>query len=183
MSDDIRILTQMTPNPNARKFVINQDVKATGKVTFTDLAQCEHVPLGRALLLLSNVTQVHFFENVITVTQNGLSEWDRLIPLVEDVIRRLLPEHQADFLNPEEARRAKLSPEMLRIEEILDETIRPALQGDGGDLEILDLAGHILTIRYEGACGTCPSSTAGTLEAIQGILREQFDPELEVLTL
>lgn len=180
---EIKLITQMTPNPNARKFVVNHDIKTQGKVTFTDLQSCTHVPLARALLLLTNVTQVHLFENVVTVTQNGLSEWEKLIPLVETVIRRDLPAHDPTFLTSEELRRSKLSPDILRIEDILDYSIRPALQGDGGDLEILEYKEHVLTIRYEGACGTCPSSTAGTLEAIQGILREQFDPEIEICTV
>ena len=55
------------------------------------------------------------------------------------------------------------------------------LQGDGGDIEVVGYKNHQLEVRYQGACGTCPSSTAATLDAIQGILREQFDPELEVV--
>lgn len=183
MDMELKIIAQRTPNPNAKKFILNEDVKAVGKVSFTDLPQCDHIPLARALMLLSNVTQVHLFENVITITQNGLSEWDKLVPVIEKVIREHMPNHDADFLTSEEVRRATMSPELLQIEEILDATIRPALQGDGGDLEVISYDDHILTIKYEGACGTCPSATAGTLEAMQGILREQFDPQIEIVTL
>jgi Fe-S cluster biogenesis protein NfuA len=70
---------------------------------------------------------------------------------------------------------------MRRIEQILDETVRMHLQGDGGDIEVLKYENHQLEVRYQGACGTCPSSVGGTLEAIQGILRDQFDPELIVV--
>jgi len=38
-----------------------------------------------------------------------------------------------------------------------------------------------LYVSYQGACGTCPSSTTGTLMAIEGILREQYNPEIEVI--
>ena len=65
----------------------------------------------------------------------------------------------------------------------MDRTVRPALQGDGGDLEVLELDGHILTIRYEGACGSCPSAATGTLSMIQGVLRSEFDPEIEVVPI
>src|SRR3712207_6893576 len=44
-----------------------------------------------------------------------------------------------------------------RINEILDERIRPALAGDGGWLEVLSLKDDQLTIRYQGACGSCRS--------------------------
>jgi NFU1 iron-sulfur cluster scaffold homolog, mitochondrial len=55
------------------------------------------------------------------------------------------------------------------------------LQGDGGDIEVIALNGKELQVRYQGACGTCPSSTSATLEAIQGILQEQFDPEIQIV--
>jgi Fe-S cluster biogenesis protein NfuA len=70
-----------------------------------------------------------------------------------------------------------------QIDEILERTVRPGLQADGGDLEILELDGNILTIRYEGACGGCPSAMMGTLEAIKSILRHEFNPDLEVVAV
>jgi Fe-S cluster biogenesis protein NfuA len=72
-------------------------------------------------------------------------------------------------------------PRLLKINEILDEKVRPALAGDGGWLEILNLKEHTLTIKYQGACGSCPSSLSGTLMAIEGMLRQEVDPEIEVV--
>ena len=60
------------------------------------------------------------------------------------------------------------------------EALRPTLQADGGDLQVLEMKGNILTVRYEGACGSCPSSQAGTLEAIEGILRTEFREDIRV---
>ena len=74
-------------------------------------------------------------------------------------------------------------PRLLRINEILDEKVRPYLMGDGGYLEILDLQDHTLKIRYQGACGSCPSSLTGTLMAIEGMLKQEVDPELEVIAV
>jgi Fe-S cluster biogenesis protein NfuA len=71
----------------------------------------------------------------------------------------------------------------VRINEILDERVRPALAGDGGWLEVLTLKDHTLAIRYQGACGSCPSSLTVTLMAIEGMLREEVDPEIEVVAV
>ena len=62
-------------------------------------------------------------------------------------------------------------------------TPRPALAGDGGYLEILGLKEHTLSIRYQGACGSCPSSLTGTLMAIEGMLKQEVDPDLEVIAV
>ena len=89
-----------------------------------------------------------------------------------------------DNLAPDKnASRANHTAEMLRVEEILDREIRPGLQADGGDLEILELDGNILTIKYQGACGGCPSAQMGTLQAIEMILRNEHNPYLEVVAV
>jgi Fe-S cluster biogenesis protein NfuA len=74
-------------------------------------------------------------------------------------------------------------PRLMKINDILDEKVRPALMGDGGYLEILGLKENTLSIRYQGACGSCPSSLTGTLMAIEGMLRQEVDPDLEVVAV
>ena len=75
------------------------------------------------------------------------------------------------------------NPRLLRINEILDEKVRPYLIGDGGYIEVIDLKEHTLSIRYQGACGSYSSSLSGTLMAIEGMLKQEIDPELEVVTV
>ena len=66
------------------------------------------------------------------------------------------------------------------IDSLFDEIIRPALANDGGGLELLAIEGNEVKIKYQGACGTCPSSTGRTLAAIQRALQNYLDPELVV---
>ncbi|MBC7659646.1 MAG: NifU family protein [Chitinophagaceae bacterium] len=180
---DVKMMVQPTPNPYAKKIIVNYDVKAAGKITFSSAEDCAHIPLAKALYEIKSVTQVHFFENAITLTIDGSMSWDEVLEEARRLIKALLPSHEADFLSPDEKRRTEMSPELQQIEAILDRTIRPALQGDGGDLQILGLEGNFLTIRYEGACGTCPSSVTGTLSAMQNILRQEFHPDIEIIPL
>ena len=67
-----------------------------------------------------------------------------------------------------------------KINELLDEQIRPYLQGDGGDLYVLGLEGNKLTVHYQGACGSCPSSISGTLTGIENLVRS-IEPDIEVV--
>jgi Fe-S cluster biogenesis protein NfuA len=185
---DIKIMTQQTPNPFAMKFIVNRDVKSDGKVTYTDTEECPHVPLARELLNLPNVTQVHFFENVVTVTQNGASDWAFLEDTVEAIMLKYLPDHDPEF----EASLGGAAPlkdtshytqEMKDIDGILEHTVRPYLQADGGDLELVSLEDNVLSIRYEGACGGCPSSMMGTLQAIQGVVQNEYDEKIVVVAI
>lgn len=179
MSD---ISTQPTPNPNALKFILDKDVKTNGKTSFKNPNQAKKVPLAAAIFDLRGVDQIHFFQNVITVSKFTFEPWDNLEPSIITTIENMLDDHDPDFVDhdPEVERRKHLSEDLLKIEEILDRKIRPGLQGDGGDLKTVSFENNVLLVQYQGACGTCPSSSTGTLEAIRSILQEDYDPEIEV---
>lgn len=184
MSDDyVEIYSQLTPNPNAYKFIVSDYVTRGGKAGFKDPSECVHIPLAHELLKLRSVMQVHLFENVITITQDGDSDWGPLSDDIERIIMQLLPNHDPDFETTVPRDLESLSPEVRQVEEILDRAIRPYLQGDGGDVEVVEVDGPLVTIHYEGACGSCPSSQAGTLNAISSFLREEYRPDVEVLTV
>jgi Fe-S cluster biogenesis protein NfuA len=183
-TDTVLIRIQPTPNPNALKFVMNMPVKMSGKATFSRPSEAVTVRLANDLFMIEGVRQLHFFENVVTVTYADDAYVDTLQLEVKAVLHTRMPTHDPNFLLEEEKKivdRSSLSPDLQRIEQILDETVRMFLQGDGGDIEVLRYESHRLDVRYQGACGTCPSSVGATLDAIQGILREQFDPEIEVV--
>lgn len=176
------ISIQPTPNPNALKFILDKEVKNDGKTSFKNPNQAKSVPLAQAIFDLRGVDQIHFFQNVITVSKFSFEPWDSLEPTIITTIENMIEDHDPDFIDhdPEVERRKNLSEDLLKIEEILDRRIRPGLQGDGGDLRALTFKDNILMVQYQGACGTCPSSTTGTLDAIRAILQDEFDPEIEV---
>lgn len=181
---DIKIIVQGTPNPCARKFVVAEDVRVGGKVSFISALQCEEIPMAQRLIMMDGVDQIHLFENVITVTQDGEHAWDEMTRDIRLIIREELGHHNPAFMVPDETPdRSTLPPVIQKIEEILDRTIRPALQFDGGDLLVLGYENNILTVQYEGACSSCPSSETGTLDAIRGVLRDEFNPEIEVVPI
>ena len=172
------IFIQPTPNPNALKFICDQPVKLEGNSTYRTPIECGENKLAYELFKIRGIDQIHFFDNAITVTKFGYEDWDNLETQIMDKIKIAYPNyHDPD---PEADRRAALSPELQAIEKILDKTIRPGLQGDGGDIMTLSYEDNILLVKYQGACGTCPSSTTGTLEAIKGILRDEYNPEIDV---
>lgn len=173
---------QPTPNPNALKFILNYPVKNTGNSTYKSPSECGDNLLAIELFKVRGIDQLHFFENVVTITKFSYEDWDSVEKNVSKTLKEFMRTHNPDYNdpNPEADRRNNLSPELQQIENILDKTIRPGLQGDGGDIQALTYQDNILMVKYQGACGTCPSSASGTLEAIKSILRDDFNPEIEV---
>jgi Fe-S cluster biogenesis protein NfuA len=176
------VTVQPTPNPNALKFVLNAPVKSTDSAVFRTHADASTVPLAAAIMKLDGVSEVYFSGKFIAVTQTGSVIWDVLEALVTGAITAHMPGHNPDFdlLANKAGGGAPLSGELAKINAILDSTIRPALQRDGGDLEVIDLTDNVLTISYQGACGCCPHAAMGTLFAIQNILQDQYKADIVV---
>ncbi len=179
---ELDIDIQPTPNPNALKFIINLPVKLEGNSTYKSPSECQDNQLALELFKVRGIDQLHFFENVIAITKFSYEDWTSVESAVMKTLKEFMPTHNPNYNdpNPEADRRKNLTPELQQIELILDKTIRPGLQGDGGDIQALTYQDNILMVKYQGACGTCPSSTTGTLEAIKSILRDELNPEIEV---
>jgi Fe-S cluster biogenesis protein NfuA len=76
-----------------------------------------------------------------------------------------------------EARAALLA----RIETVLDEQIRPGLQADGGNVEVVGVDDDsIVQVRMRGACEGCPSSTMTLTFGIEAALKTRI-PEIRFL--
>jgi Fe-S cluster biogenesis protein NfuA len=64
--------------------------------------------------------------------------------------------------------------------EVLDK-LRPFLQRDGGDVELIDVEGGIIKLKLMGACGSCPSSTITLKAGIERALLEEVEGVQEVV--
>lgn len=177
------VKVQATPNPNAWKYILNRPVLTEGKATYSTKEEAQPNPLASALFELEGVRQVHYFQNVITITYYFDIDPETMHSQAISVIQTRIVLHNPNQTVMDEKKQARknLSPEVQQIEEILDRTVRPGLQGDGGDIAVVKYEDNKVHVFYEGACGTCPSSTTGTLMAIESILREQFNPQIEVV--
>ena len=65
------------------------------------------------------------------------------------------------------------------VEKVLD-SIRPALQADGGDVELVDVEGGVVKVRLTGACGGCPMATMTLKGGIEAALKERIPSVLRV---
>ena len=61
------------------------------------------------------------------------------------------------------------------------ERIRPALQADGGDVELVSVENGVVKVRLTGACGSCPMSTMTLKMGIERVIKEQSPEITEVV--
>ena len=182
-----------TPNPNAVKFILKEPVTAGTTRSFHSADEAAGAPLAGPLFAVGDVSSVFYMDKMITVEKSDEADWDDLLPRLAVPIRAAAgvganggaQQTQAAASGVGGALGALLSddPRLARINEILDEKVRPYLASDGGWLEVLSLQDKTLTIRYQGACGSCPSSLSGTLLGIEGLIRQEIDPDIEVVAV
>jgi Fe-S cluster biogenesis protein NfuA len=69
-----------------------------------------------------------------------------------------------------------------KVEEILN-NIRPSLQADGGDVELVDVKEGIVSLRLTGACAGCPFSSMTLKNSIEKILKQEISDIKEVIAV
>lgn len=70
-----------------------------------------------------------------------------------------------------------------KVEELLDR-IRPAIQSDGGDVELINIrADNVIEVRLKGACGSCPMATITLKAGIERVIKEEIPEVVEVISV
>lgn len=182
---------QETPNPNAVKFILKEPVSHGTSHSFKDAAAAADNDLARSIFEIGEVVSVFYMDKMITVEKTDEIEWDEILPALAVPIRAAEAvassngsrNGAASAVGGAIAAAASDDPKIAEISALLDDRIRPYLAGDGGWLEVVGLEDSTLKIRYEGACGSCPSSLTGTLMAIENMIKDEIDPEITVVAV
>jgi len=171
----------LTPNPQALKFILNERILNRETRSFQNATEAENDPLAKAIFDLGGVVSVFYMDRFITIEKEPDVSWGKIqMPFVNFIKTfdvNLIPKEEEVSGADENA-----TETLKKINALLDRSVRPALAGDGGGLEVLDLQDKTLTIRYQGACGTCPSAIQGTLVAIENLVKREIDPAMEVVS-
>jgi NifU-like protein len=95
---------------------------------------------------------------------------------IQEIIDRIQAEPQGPPVRPKLTNLQKIR----LIEETIQQEIRPALQQDGGDLELIDVVGNRVLVATRGACASCVASQLTLKDFVEAKLKELVAPELQV---
>jgi Fe-S cluster biogenesis protein NfuA len=107
-----------------------------------------------------------------------LVELDKMLEKVKNNVYNLARKNAEDpTLDFKEVvfKNLKLVDKILAVEAVLDRFIRPTLLLDQGDIELLEIEDLTFILSFQGACGTCPSSSAGTLDFVLRTLKSELN--------
>ena len=186
---------QPTPNPNAFQFIINAPIIASGTKTYENADNAEGDSLAEALFQIYGVESIYLKESFVTITKSEIVGWHTIFEKIGKTIENEIsfydtsdknkspsekPETILDKFHKEDFPNCNVKEKTLIIEAVLDQAIRPALANDGGGIDIIGIEGNNIKVHYQGACGTCPSSTTGTLSYIETFLKDTLHKDLTV---
>lgn len=179
----VEVYAESTPNPNSLKFVVNRALLPGKTLEFTAVSQTAESPLARELFRFSFVRSVFITQNFISVIKTDQPEWIEVQGMVREFIKSWMADNKAVIVELQgESRKGTpitapgIVPENLsetekQIVQVLDEYIRPAVEGDGGSITFKQFVDGTVYVILQGSCSGCPSSTLTLKAGIEGLLR------------
>ena len=187
------IETETTPNPSSLKFLPGRPVMGQGTREFASPEAAEASPLAQAIFDTGEATNVFFGGDFVTVTAAPGVSWSDLKPMVLSI----LLDHfvsEAPLFAPGTAGGISVPGEnemmveesaedadiITQINELLESRVRPAVAGDGGDIQYRGYKDGVVYLQMQGACAGCPSSSATLKHGIEGLLKHYVPEVVEV---
>lgn len=190
----MQVFAESTPNPSTMRFVTGRTLLPEGQVMeFADPAQAEAVsPLAAKIFDLPFVTGVFISGNFITVTKNGVIDWDMVTLELRDYIQEFLQvdgrvtlgsatQSHAGVPDPGAAHARPGTPEEEQIISVLEEYVSPAVAADGGHIAFKSFKDGILALSLRGSCSGCPSSMLTLKGGIENLMRQMVPGVKEVV--
>lgn len=190
------VYAEMTPNPNTMKFVSNRWLITNDK-SYEILAN-QRVggpsPLAEKLFNFPFINGVFIAANFVTLTKSDIIEWQDVVMELRDFITDYLNSEDGvvireEFLNaPKEttvsepvsnntastSEAKNFTDFEQKIVEILDEYIKPAVESDGGAIELDSYKDGVVKVVLKGSCSGCPSSTMTLKAGIEQMLKNML---------
>jgi len=168
-----------TPNPLSMKFM-PEDVslyplKMEPSRTFFIMGDpCLNSPFAKEVLTIEGVQGVFLGKNFITTTKTHLANWDDLKRQVIDITQHYIKDKKPFFIISEQPIKEPTKKDLgvtKKIQEVIDQRIRPFVQQDGGDITLDSFRDGIVYVKFLGACSGCPSAFVTLKSGIEKLLQ------------
>ena len=131
----------LTPNPHALKFILNEKILNLETRQFSNKEEAENDPFAKGIFEIDGVVSVFYMDKFVSIEKSKEANWGQiqrpLISFLKSFDKSLIPEEKN--AKPLDENSSEL---LKQINELLDQRVRPALAGDGGGLEVLGMEGN-----------------------------------------
>lgn len=188
------VAVESTPNPAVMKFVSNKKLLPHA-VEFKNVEEAKQAPMAQALFQFPFVKEVFFDDDFVSVTKHEFVSWDAIAHELREFIQTYLEEGKpvvnegmrsqsvGSISSKIEKNRSNENLDTISKEiiSILDEYVKPAVAGDGGNIVFNTYNSQTKKVEVilQGACSGCPSSTITLKNGIETMLKEMLPGKVE----
>lgn len=178
----------MTPNPETMKFVANKLLYPGKSIDFPEEASATPSPLAKELFAFPFIRSVFIASNFVTLTKTPETGWDEVIPSIRQFLKEYLEEGKV-VINEElvvakqesNAVSADDGDVVVRIKELLENYVKPAVEMDGGAISFKGFDNGTVKLMLQGSCSGCPSSMITLKSGIEGMMKRMIPEVKEVV--
>ncbi|MCP9748275.1 NifU family protein [Lacihabitans sp. CS3-21] len=186
------IYTELSPNPNSMKFVLNFEIVPEGlSFDYPDMASA--MDESKASPLAADIFQFHFVQrvflssNFITITKDSDIEWEECLFDLKKFLKIFFDENNTVFAQKTIDSNTLIvdandSSVVAKIKATLDQYVRPAVESDGGAINFssFDEESGLVKVFLQGSCSGCPSATITLKSGIERLLTSMV-PEVKLV--
>ena len=189
----VEVYAESTPNPNVQKFVTNQ-LLTNQHIELSSPEQAVNVPLAKELFEFPFVKEVFLSDNYVSIQKTGDLDWFEINNTLRDFLkeylqsgRRVVAENYVPTPSSDGTRKTEYTPTNDDVSKeiigVLEEYIKPAVAGDGGNIQFLSYAPDTkeVNVLLQGACNGCPSSTITLKNGIESTLKQLLPGKVEIV--
>lgn len=191
----VSVYAESTPNPFTMRFVSSRLLVQDNRLLeFRSPEETTGIsPLAEHIFNLPFVTGLLISSNFISVTRNTSVTWDLVQLELREYIQEYLnsdgrvvyedaPAQALADANERASSHADASgPEDEKIIRLLEEYVRPAVEGDGGHIAFRSYQDGVVTVSLRGSCSGCPSSMVTLKQGIENLLKMEMPGVREVV--
>ncbi len=178
---NISVYTEHTPNPATMKFLVNK-LLLNGSIDFSSKESAAESPFASELFRFDFVNGVFFASNFVTITKIESANWADIEPILKEFIKGAVESEIKIQDKQEEIVNFEGTETEIKIQQILHDYVRPAVEQDGGAISYRSFDSGIVTVELRGSCSGCPSSTITLKSGIESLLKRMVPEVTEVVS-
>ena len=179
---NINVYTESTPNPATMKFLVNK-LLINGSADFATKESAEHSPFAKELYKFNFVNGVFFASNFVTITKTEDADWADIEQILKEFVKGAVEtELKIQEETASEVPAFEGTEQEIKIQQILHDYVRPAVEQDGGAISYKSFENGIVTVELRGSCSGCPSSTFTLKAGIENLLKRMVPEVQEVVS-
>ena len=180
----VEVYAESTPNPNVQKFVTNK-LLSNQNIELSEQKDAHEVPLAYELFEFPFVKEVFISDNYVSIQKTNELEWFEVNNTLRDFLKEYLQSDRrivAEGYTPVRKQSQQDDMKFVTTDDdiskeiiaVLEEYIKPAVAGDGGNIQFLSYVVETkeVNVLLQGACNGCPSSTITLKNGIEATLKQ-----------